>query len=85
MDGQGIEINLSNWELPPVFKWLSVAGEVDKLEMLKTFNCGIGMAMICSPSSQVQVCSLLEKLGEQPIMLGRVTSNNKVNYSGKFV
>ena len=85
MDGQGIEINLSNWELPPIFKWLSLAGEVNKLEMLKTFNCGIGMAMICSPSSQVQVCSLLEKLGEQPIMLGRVTSTNKVNYSGKFV
>ena len=49
--GQGIEINLSSWELPPIFKWLLDTGGVDKFEMLKTFNCGIGMTIICSPSS----------------------------------
>ena len=85
IDGQGIEINLSNWELPPIFKWLYLEGEVDKLEMLKTFNCGIGIAMICSPSSQVEVCSSLEKLGEQPIILGRVTNSLGVKYSGNFI
>ena len=83
-EGQGIEINLSNWDLPPVFKWLSIEGDVDKLEMLKTFNCGIGMTIICSPSSEKQVFSILEHLGEQPILLGRVTRNGKVNYSGNF-
>ena len=35
--GQGIEIKLSNWELPPIFKWLSDTGVVNKFEMLKTF------------------------------------------------
>ena len=44
--GQGIEINISGWVLPPIFKWLSDTGGVDKFEMLKTFNCGIGMTVI---------------------------------------
>ena len=82
--GQGIEIDLSSWELPPIFKWLSDTGGVDKFEMLKTFNCGIGMTIICSPSSQESVFSLLEKLGEQPIIIGRVTTSGMVKYYGDF-
>jgi phosphoribosylformylglycinamidine cyclo-ligase len=84
-EGQGIEINLSNWELPPIFRWLSDIGGIDKFEMLKTFNCGIGMTIICSPSSQAGIFSSLEKLGENPIIIGQVTSSSKVEYSGNFV
>ena len=83
--GQGVEINLSNWELPPIFGWLSDIGGIDKLEMLKTFNCGIGMTIICSPSSQVKVFSSLEKTGEHPIIIGQVTTSSKVEYFGNFV
>ena len=82
--GQGIEIYLSNWELPPIFKWLSITGGVDKFEMLKTFNCGIGMTIICSPSSTDTVFSLLQKIGEQPIIIGQVTNSGKVEYYGNF-
>ncbi len=82
--GQGIEIFLSNWELPRVFKWLSVTGGIDKLEMLKTFNCGIGMAIICSPSSKGTIFSFLEDLGENPVIIGRVTSSDQVEYLGDF-
>jgi phosphoribosylformylglycinamidine cyclo-ligase len=53
--------------------------------MLKTFNCGIGMTIICSPSSQRRIFSSLEKLGENPIIIGQVTSGSKVEYSGNFV
>ena len=52
--------------------------------MLKTFNCGIGMAIICSPSSKERIFSVLEKLGEQPIVIGQVTDSSEVKYSGKF-
>ncbi len=82
--GQGIEINLSSWDLPPIFKWLSITGGVDKFEMLKTFNCGIGMTIICSPSSQDNVFYHLEELGERPIIIGHVTNSGTVNYSGNF-
>jgi len=83
--GQGIEINLSSWDLPPIFKWLSITGGVDKFEMLKTFNCGIGMTIICSLASQDDVFYQLKKLGEKPIVIGCVTNSGTVNYSGNFV
>ena len=82
--GQGIEINLSSWDLPPIFEWRSITGGVDKFEMLKTFNCGIGMTITCSPTSQDNVFYQLEKLGEKPIVIGRVTNSGTVNYSGNF-
>ncbi|RPF94593.1 MAG: hypothetical protein CBD20_000005 [Rhodobacteraceae bacterium TMED160] len=68
-----------------MFRWLSDIGGIDKFEMLKTFNCGIGMTIICSPSSQGRIFSSLEKLGENPIIIGQVTSSSKVEYSGNFV
>ena len=83
--GQGVKINLSNWKLPPIFKWLSVTGGVDNFEMLKTFNCGIGMTVICSQSSESNLFSLLEKLGEKPVIIGHVTDRSEVEYSGNFI
>ena len=84
-EGQGIKIDLSTWNLPPVFKWLSSAGGVSQDEMLKTFNCGIGMTVICSQASKNAVFSLLEKNGESPTLIGEVTDTNKVHYSGKLI
>ena len=40
------ELNLENWELPKIFKWLKEKGNLDEKELYKTFNCGIGMAVI---------------------------------------
>ena len=81
-EGQGIKIDLSTWNFPPVFKWLSSAGSVSQDEMLKTFNCGIGMTVICSQASKDAVFSLLEKNGESPTLIGEVTDTNKVHYCG---
>ena len=85
VEGQGIKIDLSTWNLPPVFKWLSSAGSVSQDEMLKTFNCGIGMTVICSQASKDAVFSLLEKNGESPTLIGEVTDTNKVHYSGNLI
>ena len=84
-EGQGIKIDLSTWNLPPVFKWLSSAGSVSQDEMLKTFNCGIGMTVICSQASKDAVFSLLEKNGESPTLIGEVTDTKKVHYSGNLL
>lgn len=46
-------INLKSWERPAIFGWLQEQGNVDKMEMLRTFNCGIGMAVII-PEDQVE-------------------------------
>ena len=42
----GAEVDLGAWELPAVFGWLRDAGGVAEAEMLKTFNCGIGMIAV---------------------------------------
>ena len=84
-EGQGIKIDLSTWNLPPVFKWLSSAGSVSQDEMLKTFNCGIGMTVICSQASKNAVFSLLEKNGERPTLIGEVTDTKKVHYNGNLL
>ena len=84
-EGQGIKIDLSSWNLPPIFKWLSSAGGVSQDEMLKTFNCGIGMTLICSQASKNEVFSMLEKNGESPTIIGEVTDTNKVYYSGNLI
>ena len=83
--GQGIKIDLSSWILPPVFKWLSSAGSVSRDEMLKTFNCGIGMTVICSKASKDMVFSELEKNGENPTIIGEVTDTSKVHYFGNLI
>ncbi len=61
VDGQGIKVDLSAWDLPPVFKWLSSAGGVSQNEMLKTFNCGIGMSVICSQACKDSVFFSIRK------------------------
>ena len=83
--GQGIKIDLSSWILPPIFKWLSNAGNVSQNEMLKTFNCGIGMTVVCSKSCKDEVFSILEKNGETPSIIGEVTNTSKVHYFGNLI
>ena len=51
-DDLDIEIDLGAWTLPPVFQWLARSGGVDEREMLRTFNCGIGMIAIVPPSAR---------------------------------
>jgi phosphoribosylformylglycinamidine cyclo-ligase len=47
--GLGIEIDTGAWPRPPVFRWLQEQGDIEEGEMLRTFNCGIGM-VILSPA-----------------------------------
>ena len=67
-----------------IFKWLK-KNNISEKEMLKTFNCGIGMSVICSKASRDVVFSLLEKNGESPTLIGEVTDTNKVHYSGNLI
>lgn len=49
----GVEIAANSWPVPPVFRWLSQAGHIAHDEMLKVFNCGVGMVLITSKPEQV--------------------------------
>jgi len=60
------------WPVPPVFRWLSQAGGVPPGEMLRTFNCGIGMAVIVDPDEAEQIAADLAKAGERVHRIGRI-------------
>ena len=83
-EGQGIEINLNSWERPAVFRWLAKEGEIAESEMLKTFNCGIGMVAIVAPSDKERVRKALSVAGEEVIEIGCVSGLPGVRYKGKF-
>ena len=57
-------------ELLPIFKWLAELGNLKPKELVRTFNCGIGMAVIVSPKNVSKTISLLESEGETVSQIG---------------
>ncbi len=66
------EITLSSINVPPVFSWLARMGGVNEAEMLRTFNCGIGMIAVVSPQNVDQVMAELTRQGESLTILGTI-------------
>ncbi|MBB4007503.1 phosphoribosylformylglycinamidine cyclo-ligase [Allorhizobium taibaishanense] len=68
------EIDLASIAVPPVFSWLAKTGGVAQNEMLRTFNCGIGMIVVVSAEQADAVTSVLEAEGERVARLGRMVA-----------
>lgn len=66
------EIDLAAVPFPPVFAWLREVGGVAEREMLRTFNCGIGMIAVVSPRQAAAVAASLRKSGERVVTLGAI-------------
>jgi phosphoribosylformylglycinamidine cyclo-ligase len=71
-DGLAVRIDLANVPVLPVFKWLAEAGGIAASEMLRTFNCGIGMIAIVESAKVEALITLLAREGEQVVRLGEV-------------
>lgn len=65
-------IDLSTFEAPAVFGWLAKTGHLNDTEMLRTFNCGIGMVAVVSRAQADHVMSALKSAGEDPIVIGDI-------------
>ena len=65
-------VDLASISAPPVFEWLARAGGLDDAEMLRTFNCGIGMVVIAKAARSGEVIAALRAAGESPIAIGHV-------------
>ncbi|UWQ30278.1 phosphoribosylformylglycinamidine cyclo-ligase [Leisingera sp. M523] len=81
----GADIDLNAWELPPVFKWMAETGNIAEAEMLKTFNCGIGMILSVSADRADALAELLTAEGETVARLGTVTAGAGMRYTGKLL
>ena len=80
------EINLTSFPFPKIFRWLANCGQVTQNEMLRTFNCGIGMCVICSEQESHSIIKSLSTTDENAYIIGRITARNKdlVSYSGEL-
>jgi phosphoribosylformylglycinamidine cyclo-ligase len=86
-DGLGIRLDLAAIPVPPVFRWLAAEGPVAEAEMLRTFNCGIGMAVIAAVDTIDIVAAALRAAGEEPVRIGAVvaaTSGPRVTTTGRL-
>ncbi len=73
-DSLGANIDLNSWEKLPIFDWLQEKGNIAEDELLRTFNCGIGM-IICIPAETKEAAiQQLNDAGEQAFCIGQITS-----------
>ncbi|MGO4738577.1 phosphoribosylformylglycinamidine cyclo-ligase [Bosea sp. 2KB_26] len=87
-DGLGVVLDLAAIPVPPVFGWLAKVGGVAEREMLRTFNCGIGMIVTAEAAKAEEVESALKAAGEAPVRLGEIVpvaaGEDPVSYRGKL-
>ena len=84
-DGMGVQIDLDSWDLPPIFQWLAATGGMQSSELLKTFNCGIGMVLAVSADRADALSRQLTAEGEKVSVLGCVTAGSSVVYKGSLL
>ena len=65
-------VDLSAWTAPAVFGWLADAGNLNNVEMLRTFNCGMGLVVVAGKTEADRVLAALRAAGEAPVVIGEV-------------
>ncbi|MDR2219286.1 MAG: phosphoribosylformylglycinamidine cyclo-ligase [Methylobacillus sp.] len=64
------ELQRGSWHIPPLFGWMQQQGNIPEDEMLRTFNCGIGMVVIVAAEDAERATALLAAEGEQVFRIG---------------
>ncbi|MFA5593462.1 MAG: phosphoribosylformylglycinamidine cyclo-ligase [Micavibrio sp.] len=65
-------LDAAAWERPAIFGWLAQAGALEAADMAKTFNCGIGMALVTAAEEAETVMGILKEAGESPVKIGAI-------------
>jgi phosphoribosylformylglycinamidine cyclo-ligase len=87
-DGLSAEIDLGAITVPRVFAWLADAGNIAPAELLRTFNCGIGMIAVTAEADAVRLSLAFEEAGAPAVTLGRIVDQAggpRVTYRGGLV
>lgn len=85
-DTLAAHIDLSALKPQPVFGWLAREGGINDAEMLRTFNCGVGMAVIASAENAEAVMAAFRDTGEAPYAIGKIVPREEkppIVYTGK--
>jgi phosphoribosylformylglycinamidine cyclo-ligase len=75
-DGTAAAID-ADWDLPPVFDWLNHKAGVEGYEMLRTFNCGVGMAVVVTEADAGAVMDSLRLSGEAVFPIGNIQAGDR--------
>jgi phosphoribosylformylglycinamidine cyclo-ligase len=85
--GLAVAVELDRVPVLPVFKWLATAGDIGPEEMLRTFNCGVGMVAVLDRGDADAACRCFTENGETVVQLGEViaaTDGPAVSYRGRL-
>lgn len=66
------QLTINSWKRPSIFNWLQEKGNVKEAEMLRTFNCGIGMVACIDKNDVGQALALLAEAGEEALVIGEI-------------
>ena len=83
-DGTHARIDPSTWEPPAIFKWLQRTGGVPERDMLRTFNMGVGLIVVCAQDREVKLIDALKSAGELgAVRIGEIRAGGEgVVYAG---
>ncbi|QKX02686.1 phosphoribosylformylglycinamidine cyclo-ligase [Wolbachia endosymbiont of Litomosoides sigmodontis] len=76
------DIDINSWKWPDIFLWLMKEGKVGKKEMLRTFNCGIGMVLILDPKRMQSIENHFQKCGEKIKIIGKLDEKYNPSLNG---
>lgn len=65
-------IDAGSWDLPLLFKWLAETGRLTHSDLASTFNCGIGMIVVCAADHAAEIANSLTQAGETVYTLGAI-------------
>lgn len=77
-----------SWNILPVFKWLYSLAHIEESDFIRTFNCGIGMIVVCKPGDADEIMKILREEGETVSVIGKIIkregNEEQVKYTSKF-
>jgi phosphoribosylformylglycinamidine cyclo-ligase len=82
-EGVAAHVDLGTWRAPAVFGWLREAGRLDDAEMLRTFNCGIGLVAVVGREGCDEAERVLQAAGEAPLRIGELETGRGVKSEAK--
>ena len=68
-------VDESSWSWPPLFQWLQAEGNVERFEMYRTFNCGVGMVVVVPAEHADAAIAQLESTGEKAWKMGKIATS----------
>lgn len=79
------EVDLKSWPRSELFQWIQENGNVDDEEMLRVFNCGIGMVVVCAAEQSQALGQILESTGETVFHIGTIVNRKGTEHQTRLI